>query len=127
MRRPEKSRGFTLIEVLIAIVVLSISILGVASLMTTTTKYNASGRQMTEAVTLAQNRLEQLRVSPWANITSGNDFVQMQGTVGITYTRSWNVVPNLVPPDETLRAVTVTVTWNDGVDHSVSFLSTIAR
>jgi hypothetical protein len=95
--------------------------------MTTTTKYNASGRQMTEAVTLAQNRLEQLRVTPWANITNGNENIQMQGTAGIAYTRLCNVVPNLAPPGETLNAVTVTVNWNDGVDHSISFLSTIAR
>lgn len=120
-----KSKGFTLIEVLVALVVLSITLLGIASLMATTSKYNAAGGRLTEAVTFAQDRLEELRITPWDKINTDNDAIL--GSTGINYARNWNVIPNVAPPDETLKTVNITVNWNDGVDHSVSILSAIAR
>ena len=123
-----KSKGFTLIEVLVALVVLSITLLGIASLMATTNRYNASGGHLTQAVTLAQDKLEELRISPWANIITGNDTIPgSTETNGIQYTRNWSVSPNVAPPDDTLRTVNITVNWNDGVDHSVNILSAIAK
>lgn len=79
---------------------------------------------MTEATTLAQDKLETLRITPWAQIVSSAVADAITGSTGTNYARSWVVVPN---PDDTLRAVTITVGWNDGVDHSVSILSAIAK
>ncbi len=124
MRRSKGSKGFSLIEVLIALVILSISLLGMASLMSTATKYNASGGRLTEATTFAQDKLETLRIAPWTQIVSSAAADAITGSTGTSYARSWVVVPN---PDDTLRAVTITVSWNDGVDHSVGILSAIAR
>ena len=70
MRCPAKPRGFTLIEVLVALVILAISILGIASLMSTTTKYNASGGRLTEATTLIQDKLEEFRITPYTMINN---------------------------------------------------------
>ena len=68
-----KSKGFSLIEMLIALVILAISLLGLAGLMATTTKNNSFGGRMTEAATFAQDRLEELKVIPWVNIAGGAD------------------------------------------------------
>ena len=125
MTRAVKSKGYTLIEVLVALVILSISLLGIASLMSSSTRYNASGGRLTEATTLAQDRLEKFRITPWVNVATGNDTIQ--GATGITYARAWTVVSNPAPPDDTLKTATVTVNWNDGTNHSVSILSAIAR
>jgi len=122
VRCPAKPRGFTLIEVLVALVILAISILGIASLMSTTTKYNASGGRLTEATTLIQDRLEILRITPYTMILTTGDV--MPGSTGISYGRNWGVAANA---DDTLKVANVTVNWNDGVNHSVSILSAIAK
>ena len=125
MRRYVEVKGYTLIEVLVALVILSISLLGIASLMSSSTRYNAFGGRLTEATTLAQDRLEKFRTTPWANIATGNDTIQ--GATGITYARAWRVDAIPPPPDDTLKTATVTVNWNDGTNHDIIILSAIAR
>lgn len=118
-----KSKGFSLIEVLISLVILSISLLALAGLMVYTTKSNSWGGHMTEATTFAQDTLEQLRVTPWAGLIAGNDWRRGDQS-GIRYNRTWTVAPNA---DDTLRTITVTVTWSDSIDHSISFVSAITQ
>lgn len=113
---------------LIAIVILSISLLALAGLMVTTTKNNSFGSHMTEAATFAQDKLEELRVSPWANIVSGNDVAQ--GATGINFNRSWNVstIPNPNPPPSDLqKTVNITVSWNDGINRTIRLLYVISN
>jgi type IV pilus modification protein PilV len=117
-----KSKGFSLIEVLIALVILSISLLALAGLMVHTTKSNSWGGHMTEATTFAQDTLEHLRVTPWANLVPGADVIT--GATGINYNRAWNVATDA---DGNLRTITVNVTWNDGISHSISFLSAVTQ
>jgi hypothetical protein len=95
-------------------------------LMVTTTKNNSLGGHMTEAATFAQDRLEALKATPWTNIVSGNDVVQ--GSTGVNYNRNWNVAtlanPN-PPPADLQKTVTITVSWDDGINHSIRVLSVI--
>jgi len=126
-----KSNGFTLVEVLVAMVILSISLLALAGLMTTTTRNNAAGGHLTEAATFAQDKLERLRVTPLVNIplnitTTDNPV----GSTGITYTRSWTAVPNIAFPNNTLDTITITVTWVDPTslqNHSISMISAVPQ
>jgi type IV pilus assembly protein PilV len=120
-----KSQGFSLIEVLIALVILSVALLALASLMVQTTKNNSFGCHMTEAATYARDQLENLRISLWANVVTGND-VRL-GSTGTSYARSWIVVPNGAPPNDTIKEITITISWNDKVAHSVGFRSVIYR
>jgi type IV pilus modification protein PilV len=123
-----KEKGFSLVEVLIAIVILSIALLGLAGLMATTTRNSSFGSHLTEAATFAQDTLETLRVTPWVNVVSNANTIQ--GSTGIRYTRTWNVstLPNpSPPPDDLEKTVTITVSWNDGTNHSIQLLSVISR
>jgi type IV pilus assembly protein PilV len=121
-----KSKGFSLIEILIALVILSISLLALAGLMVTTTKNNSFGAHMTEAATFAQDQLENLRTSPWVNVVTNHD--TRLGFDNFTqYTRNWTVVPNVAAPNDTVKEITITITWNDTTSHSVSFRSVIFR
>jgi type IV pilus assembly protein PilV len=106
MRRSKDERGFTLLEVMIALVVLSIGLLGLASLQIMAIKGNSFGQQMTVASTLAQNQLEQLRRTSGA-LADGNDTVTDQN--GITYTRTWTVTPNT--PQQGATTVLITISW----------------
>jgi type IV pilus modification protein PilV len=120
-----RSKGFSLVEVLIALLILAISLLALAGLMMTTTKNSSFGGHMTEASTFAQDKLEQLRVSPWAGVATGNDTVQ--GSTGITYTRNWTVTPN---GDGNQRWVSITLSWTDPTknsNHSIRLLSVVTE
>jgi type IV pilus assembly protein PilV len=116
-----KSGGFTLIEILIAMVILSISLLALAGLMATTTQNTSLGGHITEAATFAQDRLEQFRVTQWVNIVTGTDTTP-PGSTGIVYTRSWNVVDN-----GNIKTITITISWTDRVFHSFNLISAISQ
>jgi prepilin-type N-terminal cleavage/methylation domain-containing protein len=62
------SSGFTLLEVLIAIGILSIGLLGMATLTGSIIGYNRMAREITEATTLAQAKMEELKNEAWGNI-----------------------------------------------------------
>ena len=117
----KKSKGFSLIEVLIALVILAISLLALAGLMVTTTKNNASGAQVTEAATFAQDKLEEFKVTPWANIVSGSDV--RPGATGVSYTRTWTVATN---GTGNIRTITININWTDKISHSIQLLSVIS-
>jgi prepilin-type N-terminal cleavage/methylation domain-containing protein len=123
LRRSKKPEGFSLIEVLIALVILSISLLALAGLMATTTRNNSYGGHLTEAVTFAQQRLEQFRVTPYAALTTSLVPVTQTGVPsGIPYLISWIVVPNA---EDTLRRITITNNWNDGIAHAFSIVTVV--
>ena len=90
--------------------------------MATTTQNTSFGGHITEAATFAQDQLEQLRVTQWANIVTGTDTTPPVGSTGIVYTRNWNVVVN-----GNVRTVTITISWNDRINHTINLISAIAQ
>lgn len=64
-RRGAKSAGFTILEVLIAMLLLSIMMIGMAAMQVTVLRTSASSRQMTMATQIAQSRLEEFRTLPF--------------------------------------------------------------
>ena len=59
--------GFTLIETSIAMVVMMVAALGVASLFAYSISYNSGGQDRAIAVTVAQQQIEQLRSVPFTD------------------------------------------------------------
>jgi prepilin-type N-terminal cleavage/methylation domain-containing protein len=55
--------GFTLIELMLAIIVLTVGVLGLASTMASMTRYQDLSAAHADMTALADNRLEQLRVA----------------------------------------------------------------
>jgi len=115
-----KSKGFTLIEVLIALVILSIAFLALAGLMVQTTKNNSFGGHVTEAATFAQDKLEELRATSWVALTPGTD--RKTGSNGVDYGRSWAVVTN-----NNVKTITININWDDKTRHSMRFFSLITE
>jgi type IV pilus assembly protein PilV len=112
----KKPKGFSLIEVLIALVILSITLLALAGLMVQTTRNNSFGNNITEASTFAQDAFERLRARPYNSMTGGVDVIT--GSTGQSYTRTWTIVKN---PDSTQAEATITMNWSDPTNHSISF------
>jgi type IV pilus modification protein PilV len=84
-RRPSGKRaGFTLVELLVAMMVFAVGMLGLAATAASVTRMMGGARRQTIASTVAQGRLEKLRSSPCATLTSGSETVR-----GITNT--WTI------------------------------------
>ena len=65
------SRGFSLIEVVIAIGLLSVVSLGVAQLFAQSTRANVAAKGRTSATALAEQKIEQIRSLTWGFDTDG--------------------------------------------------------
>ena len=111
-----KQQGFTLIEIMIAIILVLIGIIGLSMLTTTTTQDNDFSKSMTSATTMARDKIEELKGTDYANLTAGSD------TNGI-YTRAWTVSTAASP--SSYKTISVSVTWRwQGQTHEVA-LNTI--
>ena len=60
-----QSRGASLIEVLVAVLIFTIGLVGLAGLLITATKSNASALVRTQATFLANNMADRMRANPW--------------------------------------------------------------
>jgi prepilin-type N-terminal cleavage/methylation domain-containing protein len=120
-----KSGGFSLIEILIAIIILSISLLALASLMATTSRNTSFGGHITEAATYAQDELERLRTVSWGDLTLSNGAHNnsITGSSGIRYDRDWTVVTT----GNIIKTVTLTINWTDQTAHSFTITSMISN
>ena len=100
-------QGFTLVEVLIAMAIFAIGILGVASMQITSINGNASSRMHTEATTLAVERLERLIALPYdhADLDELNNPHQV---IEGGYTIVWNVSDDI--PINATKTINITVT-----------------
>jgi type IV pilus assembly protein PilV len=113
-----RERGFTLVEVMVAIILTAVGIIGIGALYMTETRAAGYSRHTTEAATLAEDKLEQLfRVpSGCAPVpctfngaeTGPIDSVAQTGTGGI-FTRTWTV--STTSPTQTYWDLVVTVQW----------------
>jgi len=109
--------GFTLIESMLALSILSISLLALAGLQITALRGNAASRRMATAVSLAEQRLEQLKNTPYVNIVSESPPVNIDPDTGQVTANAtkWTreVIVTAGSPMTNTKTVTVTVTWQD--------------
>lgn len=129
-------RGLTLVEILIALLILSIGLLGLAGLQTTSLKFNTSAYYRTQATQLAYDFADRMRANRQAALDGGYTIALEDpppacgaavgdGTVVQDDIAAWrnalacrvpqstgSVVPTVVGENE----FTITVQWTDGVN-----------
>ena len=108
MSRSRDSRGFTLIEVVVALLMLTFGVLASASLTAALMRSNRGVTNRTRAVETLRLKVEDLQSKQYSQITSGNDTATVRG---IAFNRSWAVANNT--PAANLKRITLSVTWSD--------------
>ncbi len=111
-------QGFTLIELCLAILVFSLGILGVAKMQTYAVQGTAFSMQLTNAINVAEDQIEQLsgqmlrdelgQANVPANLAIGNQAGAATVAQGVTYTPTWVVSQY---GNGLSRRVDLTVSW----------------
>ncbi|NOT55619.1 MAG: type II secretion system protein [Deltaproteobacteria bacterium] len=102
--------GFTLIEVLVAMVIFSISSLAVTSLMVGSMQHISGNGLRSEAISLAQDAIEGLRSAPYDDLATGSELDVLSSKGGTTFDVNWRVHTD--DPMAGVKRIVVTVTWD---------------
>jgi len=117
----QNNKGFTLIEVLVAMVILSIGLLGTAALITGIIRGNQVSNRITVATTLAQDKMEDIKSFSYSNaVSETRAFLPFPDD---QYERQVTVVDD--SPAADMKTVTVTVYWQSS--KSVSLKTILSR
>lgn len=132
--------GFTIIEALIALVIMGFGILALSGMQAALSRSADNAKQRTEAVRLAQEKIESFRsytgitstvidqgnisttALNWAALANGNDSI----TTNAAYTRTWTLGSTATDP---MRGLTVNVAWTDraGDSQTISLSSMLSK
>lgn len=140
--KPIDNRGFTLLEITVAVFLLVMALLSLISTTVIVIKSNSLGNTMTTATTLAGDKMEQFKNTAYANLAggTGTDYADIDSTVQTTstaetiYTRTWTITCRDVNDvtvscsQSVLKTIAVTVQWNwQGASRNVSLSSLVAN
>jgi len=130
--RLPNDRAFTLLEVVIAMLLLGIALLALMALQIRSVQSNAYSNCLTVASCYTRNQVETLRAAKWDDIGDGTysdtvtDADPDTGAARMVFTRQWVVQTD--PADDRMKNVSVTVSWTrDGRPHQMSVNTRIAR
>jgi len=131
-KQDTNQQGFTLIEILIAITIFSIGILAVAVMQVSSIKGNSFANGLTEAVTLAQDKMEELMSLDYgdndlldvdlngaaglAETVNADDSINADGSnpgqgTNARYDVFWNIADNT--PFAHTKTISVITTWTE--------------
>jgi type IV pilus modification protein PilV len=135
----KNERGFTLIEVMVAIVILTIGLISLAGLLTTTMRSTTFGKNTTIANNLAQQELEDIRRQATTNFASVIDSVAGSDPVNGVNPDQTEVITNYIVDftrevyisdiDANSKDVAVRVLWTDviGATHPTILRTILAE
>lgn len=107
-------RGFTLLEVMIALAIFAVGILAVSAMQINSINQNAGARMQTEATTLATDAMERLLALPYdhsqldADVTL-NPHIQVVGAYTVQWSVTTPAVSDPVYGDMPVKMINMTV------------------
>ena len=119
IRMLKKDTGFTLLEVVIAVSILAVGLLGVAAMQTSAIKVNSAAGQITTRINWAQDKMEELKALPfsdsWLEAAGNPPGLDTAGqthqeTTSDGYTIAWNITDN--DPVPNTKKIVISVTGN---------------
>jgi type IV pilus modification protein PilV len=127
-----RHRGVALLEALVAMLIMTIGVLSLASMQTTINRYSNEAKLRSDATRLAEQKIEQLRsytgiastvigqgvtsatAVNWDSLAGGEETVS---STNATYTRTWTISGAIADP---MRTVQVSMAWLNRVGESES-------
>ncbi len=109
MTRRRYAKGFTLIEIMVAITLLSVGLLGMAGLTVGIMRGNALSSEVTTATVLAQAKMEDIKRVGYSGATEITE--DYNSIAGYPLFKRDTVV-DVDTPDLGMKTVTITVYWN---------------
>jgi type IV pilus assembly protein PilV len=100
--------GFTLVESMLTLAIISVSLLALAGLQITALRGNALSRRITTAASIAEQRMEQLKNTSYANIQA--EAATQVTASNLHFTRQVIVTNGPLP---NTKSVSVLVSWQD--------------
>jgi len=130
---PTSERGFTLVEVLVALVIATVALVSLAELMAITLRMQMLGRNETAAIRMAQSKIDQLVAVNFTNPTVAvggsltSNLTNYADIPSLGYLRRWQI--SAIAGETRIRTLTVTVipTQVDRRINSQVQLTTIIR
>jgi prepilin-type N-terminal cleavage/methylation domain-containing protein len=126
-KRPHREAGMTLIELMMALVVLSIGLLSVAALFPLGSSHSTDDRLLTTASGLAMQKMEQLRMLPYsdAQLSTGTHPTTSGENIGTggRFNRRWFVTQLATD----LKSVDIRVTWSDAKPETARIVTYFKR
>ena len=120
-------QGFTLLEVLVTIVILSIGLLGIAGLTTGVIRGNHYSKNITSATAAAQTQLEAVKSRGYAEAVAANFPADIVNMGGMSFNRTTTITAD--SPATNMKTASVTVNWTDSNNtaRSVMLQTILAR
>lgn len=100
--------GFTLVENMLTLAIMSVGLLALAGLQITALRGNDLSRRMTTAVSIAEQNIEQLKNTPYTNIQT--EAASEVTASNLHFTRQVTVTNGPLP---NTKSVSVLVSWQD--------------
>jgi type IV pilus assembly protein PilV len=115
--------GFTLVESVLTLAIMSVGLLALAGLQITALRGNAFSRNMTTAVSIAEQSLEQLKNTPYTDIAA--EAATQVTASHLQFTRQITVTTGPLPDT---KSVNVLVSWQDqGQTHTLPLATIIGQ
>lgn len=106
--RLRRSDAFTLIEVMVALVVFTLGILGMTGLFVSVAQTNRGTNNRSRAIELLHQKVEQLESTPYSQLAAGSE----QETVGnVGFDLDWTVQSNT--PVANVSRIDLTAEWSE--------------
>ncbi|GAI20798.1 unnamed protein product, partial [marine sediment metagenome] len=112
-KRRSNLNGFSLIELMVAVVILALAIFGIFLAFTTSFQGMADARDRTVATNYAQEKIEEIKNKPFEEIVDDptDPDEPPVGISGTKFKREVNVTVDVDGSIDELKKVTTTVSW----------------